>query len=104
LTPISPQKTVEGSIGGLIFSMLAAILCKLFFFPDVSFVHAIVLGTVVGLMGQIGDLAESLLKRSVKLKDSGSILPGHGGMLDRLDSLLFGAPAMYYYVYFLLYR
>jgi phosphatidate cytidylyltransferase len=104
LTVVSPRKTVEGSIGGLIFSVIAAVIYKFFVLPELAMIHAIALGAIVGFMGQIGDLAESLLKRSVNVKDSGSILPGHGGMLDRLDSLLFGAPAMYYYVYLVLYR
>jgi phosphatidate cytidylyltransferase len=104
LTAVSPRKTVEGSIGGLIFSTVFSVLTKFLLLPELSLIHAIVLGGIVGAMGQIGDLAESLLKRSVNQKDSGSILPGHGGMLDRLDSLLFGAPAMYYYVYLVLYR
>ena len=104
LSVVSPNKTIEGSIGGLIFSMISAVLVKFLLLPELSVIHAIVLGGIVGVMGQIGDLAESLLKRSANVKDSGSILPGHGGMLDRLDSLLFGAPAMYYYVYLVLYR
>jgi phosphatidate cytidylyltransferase len=104
LTKISPKKTVEGSFGGLIFSILLAVVCKYFLLPDLTVNNALWLGALIGIMGQIGDLAESLLKRSANVKDSGSILPGHGGMLDRLDSLLFGAPAMYYYVYFVLNR
>ncbi len=104
LTKISPKKTVEGSFGGLLFSMLLAVACKYFLLPELSVNNALWLGALIGIMGQIGDLAESLLKRSANVKDSGSILPGHGGMLDRLDSLLFGAPAMYYYVYFVLNR
>jgi phosphatidate cytidylyltransferase len=104
LTKISPKKTVEGSFGGLILSMLLAVACKYFLLPQLSVNNAIWLGALIGIMGQIGDLAESFLKRSANVKDSGSILPGHGGMLDRLDSLLFGAPAMYYYVYFVLNR
>jgi phosphatidate cytidylyltransferase len=104
LTKISPKKTVEGSFGGLIFSMLLAVACKYFLLPELTVNNALWLGALIGIMGQIGDLAESLLKRSANVKDSGAILPGHGGMLDRLDSLLFGAPAMYYYVYFVLNR
>lgn len=102
LTVISPRKTMEGSIGGLFVSMLIAVACRFVLLPELSVAHAIWLGALIGIMGQIGDLAESLLKRSANVKDSGSIVPGHGGMLDRLDSLLFGAPAMYYYVYFVL--
>src|SRR5205085_2916447 len=96
----SPKKTVEGSIAGLIFSMLASYLYCRFFLPDVLLKDSLIIGALVGIAGQIGDLCESLLKRSVDVEDSGSIIPGHGGMLDRIDSLLFGAPAMYYYVYF----
>ena len=94
---ISPGKTIEGSIGGFITAILAGFVCRLVFFPQIPLFHVIVLGAVIGLIGQIGDLAESLLKRGADVKDSGSVFPGHGGMLDRVDSILFCAPILYYY-------
>jgi phosphatidate cytidylyltransferase len=94
---ISPGKTIEGSIGGFIAAVAAGPLCRLTFFPEVPLVEALALGGAIGIVSQIGDLAESMLKRSVGAKDSGSLLPGHGGMLDRIDSILFCAPILYYY-------
>jgi phosphatidate cytidylyltransferase len=94
---ISPGKTVEGSIGGLATAMIVGPLCRVIFFPELPLLHAVALGGLMGLVGQIGDLAESLLKRGAGVKDSGRLLPGHGGMLDRLDSILFCAPIVYYY-------
>lgn len=102
LSVLSPMKTIEGAVAGLIFSILGALACRYFFVEQISTMHALFVGALVGVAGQIGDLCESLLKRSANVKDSGNILPGHGGMLDRLDSLLFGAPAMYYYFYLIL--
>jgi phosphatidate cytidylyltransferase len=102
LTGLSPQKTVEGSIAGLTFSMLGAIACRYVFVEQLTNMDALLLGALVGVAGQLGDLCESLLKRSANVKDSGNLIPGHGGILDRLDSLLFGAPAMYYYFYLIL--
>lgn len=99
---VSPNKTVEGAVAGLVFGVIAAVIYAHFFLPDLAPSNAALLGTVVGFFGQIGDLCQSLLKRSANVKDSGNILPGHGGMLDRIDSLLFGAPALYYYSYYLL--
>lgn len=95
---ISPRKSVEGSLGGLASSLLASLLAKGWFWPALSPRYCIVLGLSLGVMGQVGDLAESLLKRSLAVKDSGSLIPGHGGILDRLDSLLFTAPTMFSYV------
>ncbi len=97
---VSPNKTWEGAVAGFVFGIVAAVLCKFAFIPEVQLVHAIGLGAVVGIAGQIGDLCESIVKRAANVKDSGGIIPGHGGMLDRVDSLLFGAPAMYYYLSF----
>lgn len=102
LAEVSPNKTWEGAIAGFIFSIAGAIACRYVFVQQLSLMHAAILGALVGITGQIGDLCESLLKRSANIKDSGSIVPGHGGMLDRIDSLLFGAPTIYYYVYFFL--
>jgi len=94
---ISPGKTIEGSVGGFIPAILAGFVCRLVFFPQIPLVHVMVLGAVISLIGQVGDLAESLLKRGSEVKDSGSVFPGHGGMLDRVDSILFCAPILYYY-------
>lgn len=91
---ISPKKTLVGSIGGIIGSVLATVVYAYFYFPNLS------LGTLVGIAstasfaGQTGDLFESLLKRVANIKDSGSIMPGHGGILDRIDGVLFAAPIL----------
>ncbi len=97
LPVISPKKTIEGGLGGLLGSFAGALLGHVWFFPELKLTHALLLGLVMGSIGQIGDWCESLLKRGSKIKDAASILPGHGGVLDRLDSLLFNAPILYYY-------
>jgi phosphatidate cytidylyltransferase len=97
---VSPKKTWEGAVAGFVFSVVAAVICRSTFVPQISLRDAIIIGALVGIAGQIGDLCESIIKRAVQVKDSGQILPGHGGILDRIDSLLFGAPAMYYYLFF----
>jgi phosphatidate cytidylyltransferase len=94
---ISPGKTIEGAIGGFVMAVVTGVLCKMIFFHEIPITHAITLGAAIGLVGQIGDLAESMLKRGAGVKDSGNLLPGHGGMLDRIDSILFCAPLLYYY-------
>jgi phosphatidate cytidylyltransferase len=94
---ISPHKTVEGTIGGLVFSMLSAVASRSYL-PAFSYAHLVVLGALLGILAQMGDLAESLLKRDCGVKDSGSILSGLGGMLDLVDSLLFTAPIFYFYI------
>jgi phosphatidate cytidylyltransferase len=94
---ISPGKTLEGSLGGLLGGVLGALTVWWAGLPNVPAWHAGLLGFVVSVLGQMGDLLESLLKRWAGVKDSGTLFPGHGGMLDRLDSLLFGAPVLYYY-------
>jgi len=98
LTQISPGKTWEGTIGGLIANIACAGLFGYVFFPSLSVISIMIVGIVLGISGQIGDLAESMLKRISNKKDSGKILPGHGGMLDRIDSLLFAVPVMYVYL------
>ena len=94
---VSPGKTIEGAIGGFITAIITGPLCRLIFFPEIPVTHALALGAAIGIVGQAGDLAESMLKRGSDVKDSGTLLPGHGGMLDRLDSILFCAPLLYYY-------
>ena len=94
---VSPGKSVEGALGGLVGGVLGALAVRTLGLPALPLVHAAGLGVAVATMGIVGDLDESLLKRWAGVKDSGALFPGHGGMLDRLDSLLFGAPVLYYY-------
>jgi len=94
---ISPGKTIEGSIGGLILGLAGGALSKLWFFPEIPWLHVVALASILIVAGTLGDLCESMLKRGSKTKDAASIIPGHGGVLDRLDSLLFNAPIIYYY-------
>lgn len=95
---ISPRKTVEGALAQLVMSVLAALGARATFFPALSLESAVVVGLLLGVVGQAGDLLESAIKRSVGTKDTGQLIPGHGGMLDRVDGLLFNAPALFYYV------
>ena len=97
---ISPSKTIEGTLGGLLFGILAAVASKVFL-PDLfifTYPRLILIGAFLGLLGQLGDLSESLIKRDCQAKDSGRVLPGIGGILDLIDSLLFTAPAFYFYI------
>jgi phosphatidate cytidylyltransferase len=95
---VSPNKTVEGAIGGWIASILTAVLAQGWFLPMLSVSDSMLLGGMLGIAGQLGDLTESMFKRGSGVKDSGNFLPGHGGILDKLDSLIFTAPAFYYYL------
>ena len=97
---LSPKKTIEGFIGGLVLSVLVAIACRFWFLPSLTLADGVFIGILLAGMGLLGDLAESAFKRRSGIKDSGGLIPGHGGMLDRVDSLLFTAPAFYYYVMF----
>lgn len=94
---ISPKKTVEGMIGGIGVSIVTAIVIHFTFFPKFPLHHAIVAGAILSFAGVVGDLAESMWKRSAAVKDSGAVLPGHGGFFDRFDSILFTAPILYCY-------
>lgn len=97
---ISPNKTVEGAIGGTLSGIIMAIIMS--FFTEIPLIHSIILGTIVVIVAQMGDLAESLLKRDAGVKDSGSVVPGHGGILDRADSYIFNGVVVYYYVKWIL--
>lgn len=97
---ISPKKTWEGFIGGAVFAIVGSIVFG-YFFPIVPIWQWIVFGILVVIFGTYGDLFESLLKRTVQIKDSGNILPGHGGLLDRFDSFLLAIPVIYIYLTFL---
>lgn len=99
---ISPKKSVEGAIGGLAGSVLAALSAPLWLLPDAGWVNCLMIGVLAGVLGQLGDLFESMIKRYADIKDSGTIFPGHGGMLDRIDSLLFSFPAVFVFLYFTL--
>lgn len=92
---ISPKKTIEGALGGLGGNLLAGLIMKLAVFPDVGWGKTVLFCLAVGAAGQVGDLFESQMKRAGGIKDSGAILPGHGGMLDRIDALLFAGPVAY---------
>lgn len=95
---ISPNKTVEGLLGGCLLAVVIALIARAWFIPSFTIVDALVLGVMLTVAGLIGDLSESMFKRGAGVKDSGGLIPGHGGMLDRLDSLLLTAPTYYYYV------
>jgi phosphatidate cytidylyltransferase len=101
LPEVSPGKTVEGTIGLIAGSIAGCLVFRQFFFPELSVVHAAMLGLMGSIIGQLGDLSESALKRVAGVKDSGWLLPGHGGFLDRLDCLMFIAPFVYYYRVFI---
>jgi phosphatidate cytidylyltransferase len=102
LPAVSPGKTEEGMYGLIVGSTVACVVFQQIFFPSLPVVHAAVLGCVGSIIGQLGDLCESAIKRASGSKDSGVLLPGHGGLLDRLDCLIFIVPFVYYYRTFLL--
>ncbi|KAB2337543.1 phosphatidate cytidylyltransferase [Cytobacillus depressus] len=94
---ISPNKTIEGSIGGVVCALIVAVLFILFTNINATFWQLAIITIVLSVFGQIGDLVESALKRHYDVKDSGNIMPGHGGILDRFDSLLFVWPLLHYF-------
>lgn len=94
---VSPKKSVEGGLGGVATSVLAAVVIHFTFFREFPLHHAMIAALILSVTGVIGDLAESLWKRSASVKDSGTLIPGHGGFLDRTDSILFTAPLLYAY-------
>ncbi|UCD58156.1 MAG: phosphatidate cytidylyltransferase [Candidatus Hydrogenedentota bacterium] len=105
---VSPNKTVEGSLGGIVMTLVGALLVKdagrllealdVALFPGLSYSQYLLVGLGIAVAGQVGDLCESYLKRDAGLKDTGNLLPGHGGFLDRFDSLIFAAPLFYYFL------
>lgn len=95
---ISPKKSIEGLIGALIASAGMALLCQWWFMPPIGTGAAVGIALALAAAGTVGDLVESLFKRAAGVKDSGTIIPGHGGILDRMDSMLFAAPLLYYYL------
>ena len=92
---ISPKKTWEGLAGGIVGCVAAALICRAAFLPEISVVEAFIYGAVMAPLVPLGDLAESVLKRAAGVKDSGQLIPGHGGLLDRVDALLFALPWTY---------
>jgi phosphatidate cytidylyltransferase len=101
---ISPRKSVEGAVGGLAFAVAAACIARVWFAPFLGVRDAVVLGLLVGVFAQVGDLVESLFKRDSAHGDSSDFIPGHGGVLDRFDSLYFAAPVVYYYLQIIVFR
>jgi phosphatidate cytidylyltransferase len=101
---VSPKKTWEGAIGGFVFAIVAGLAARAYLIPYLTIADALVLGGIVGIFGQIGDLIESRFKRDANVKDSSSLLPGHGGVLDRFDSLIFVSPLVYLYLDFIVFR
>ncbi len=101
-TRVSPSKTWEGVIGGIVGGVIATLVPA--WFLHLPFYHAIILGILISVAGQVGDLAESLIKRQTHVKDSGNIIPGHGGMLDRVDSQLFSVIVVYLYASWVLHQ
>jgi phosphatidate cytidylyltransferase len=95
---VSPNKTVEGFIGGIVGAVAIGVLMYFWKFPHLGFIHVMAIAVGCSIFGQLGDLVESMWKRSLGIKDSSAIIPGHGGVLDRFDSLLFAAPFMYGYL------
>lgn len=101
LSKISPKKTIEGTFGGIILSIgIIGLIVYLFFGSNIVTFFCMIVAAICAIFGTLGDLFESKLKRMANVKDSGSFMPGHGGFLDRFDSLLFAVPAVWLYVYF----
>lgn len=97
---VSPHKTIEGAVAGFFFATITAYLCQVTFMDHLPLLHALAIGAICGSVGQVSDLIESLFKRDAVVKDSSKIIPGHGGVLDRFDSPILAAPAVYFYLRF----
>lgn len=96
---VSPKKTVEGFFGAIAGALTGALLAHFWYLPTIPLLHALGLALLAGVLGQLGDLGESLIKRSTGVKDSGGIVPGHGGLLDRVDALLLASAIVYFYTH-----
>jgi len=94
---ISPGKTIEGAVGGIVGSLAGGLIAQIAFWQNLPLNHCLIMALFCGIIGQFGDLTESMFKRSAGVKDSGALIPGHGGVLDRLDSLMFAGPALFCY-------
>jgi phosphatidate cytidylyltransferase len=101
-TKISPNKTIEGFVGSIIVSVVFSAFYLKGIFPNITNLLSVILGLILSIVAQIGDLVESGFKRDVDLKDSSQVLPGHGGFLDRVDSLLFTSPVFYYFLLYII--
>ncbi len=97
---VSPKKSWEGAISGFVFSVLGMIVMRELFIDFLSLTQALILGGIFGIVGQTGDFIESMIKRDAGVKDSSSLIPGHGGIFDRFDSLLYSAPFLYLFLIF----
>lgn len=100
---VSPNKSWEGAVAGFLFAILTVLAAKYLVLPYLAVGHALVIGAIVGTIGQLGDLTESLMKRDAGVKDSSNLIPGHGGAFDRFDSLLLVAPIVYLYLDFVVF-
>ncbi len=100
---VSPNKTWEGAVVGLVFAVATFVVVGQLLLPYLSITSALICGTIIGLFGQLGDMVESLLKRDAGVKDSSAFIPGHGGVLDRFDSLIFVAPLIFFYFDFVVF-
>lgn len=100
---VSPKKTWEGAVAGFVFAVVAFVVARQVALPYMTLSNAVVCGAIVGIFGQLGDLVESLLKRDAGVKDSSSLIPGHGGVLDRFDSLMFVSPLLFFYLDFVVF-
>jgi len=100
---VSPNKTWEGAAAGFIGAVAAFLIAREIALPYMSFANALVCGCIIGVFGQLGDLVESLLKRDANVKDSSSLIPGHGGVLDRFDSVIFISPLIFFYIDFIVF-
>ncbi len=100
---ISPNKTIVGAIAGFIFGVLTAYVCHLWFIDELAVIDSLMIGAIAGSFGQYGDLFESMFKRDVDVKDASNILPGHGGLMDRFDSLMISAPVIFLYLRYIVF-